>query len=1006
MPLFLCSFLGNSFRNLFTSLAMKNIYILILVLFFLKGNSQSYWQQEVNYNIDVALNDSTHTLDGFISIQYKNNSPETLNEIWMHLWPNAYKETSTAFAKQLLENGRTDFRFSKASQKGYINKLDFKVNAEAVKWNLDDKHIDIAKITLNQPLKSGESITISTPFFVKIPKTFSRLGHEGNSYQISQWYPKPAVFDQTGWHAMPYLDMGEFYSEYGSFDVTITLPQNYIVAATGDLQTISEHQWIDSLIAFFKTDTIFSPVKKKQRKNIDKFPASSSATKTLHFTQSKVHDFAWFADKRFRIYRDTIILPETNRKVIATAMFLKSSLPVWKKATNYIKDAVLFYSKKVGEYPYSVVTAVEGGLGAGGGMEYPTITVIGEVSNPISLDEVITHEVGHNWFYGILGSNERANPWMDEGVNSYYERLYMKTKYPNAKLLGRFGNTGLAAMLDLKRWKKSDLNYLAYLMQARENRDQAATLAADAFTEINTGVVIYMKTALLLDYLKNHLGESVFDKTMQTYFNRWQFKHPQPQDFRKVFEEESAQNLSWWFDSLLNTTKKIDVAIKHAKLFDDGTVQADLHQNIVGVPPLSTVFDGKKIVNDSAMASLDVNYKNNFYYPKRVAKRTPPLRLQFLQSLENPERTQICFAPWYGWNNYDKSEFGLAFYNPIFPTQRFQYLIAPAYSIAAKTLIGGFNLRYNFFPEEGSIQQITFGVNGKRYSYLLFPQAKQFNKIEPNIAIEFKKKNARSPNTHYLKLRSTNIWLDYSYKQIKSVVSKTQYYYVNEIAYTFERNTTLNPFRIQVLAQQSDYFLQLRAEANFKISYKQKNKGFDIRIFAGGNPVYFKPKNDISAPLGRLYLSMNTAQNNIYWLQRDYMFDETFIDRNGNDKYLGRQVALTQGAFRSLTTFGGTRNFLMSANFAPDLPIPIPIYPWASTAMVLTELNKVEFAAEVGFSIGWKNIFEINVPIATTKNIKENQEQILGYKRFFQRISFTAKFNLGKPADWIKRIVG
>jgi hypothetical protein len=982
---------------------MKQFFTLLFLPFSYYVFAQNYWQQEVNYSIDVELNDTAHLLNGFISIQYKNNSPETLNEIWMHLWPNAYKNNQTAFAKQLLENGRTDFRFSKPYQKGFIAKIDFKVNAETVKWDYDTQNIDIAKISLNQPLKPGETITISTPFLVQLPKTFSRLGHEGQSYQISQWYPKPAVFDAQGWHPMPYLDMGEFYSEYGSFDVRITLPKNYVVGATGELQTIQEQIWIDSLIEVFKKDTTLLSSRKK-RKTIDEFPPSAHELKTIRFTQSKVHDFAWFADKRYRILRDTVELPKSHRKVLCTAMFPKSSLPLWKKAPDYLKDAILHYSNQVGEYPYNVVTAVEGALEAGGGMEYPTITVIGSVGNAESLDEVITHEVGHNWFYGILGSNERINPWMDEGVNSYYERIYMKAKYPNQKLFGVFGNTKLAGMLDIKRWKQADMNYLAYLVQARENRDQAATLPAYEFTSLNTGIIVYMKTALLLEYLKAHLGEATFNKAMQTYFNRWQFKHPQPSDFKNVFEEISGENLSWWFDTLLGTTKKNDVKLKSAKLLSDGTVEATLIKRLPGVPPLPTIFDGKKIVNDSAMLSFDINRKNNFYYPKRIAKHTPPLRLQFLQSIENPERTQICFAPWYGWNNYDKSEFGLAFYNPILPTQKFKYLIAPAYSIAAKTIIGGFNMSYNLFPEEGNIQHIAFGINGKRYSYLLFPESKQFNKLEPNILIEFKKKYARSPNTHFLKLRSTNIWLAYSFRQMKETVNRTQHYYVNEIAYKFERKTTLHPFDIQVQMQQSDYFMQLRAEANFRISYKQKNKGFDIRIFAGGNPVYFKPKNDISAPLGRLYLSMNTLQNNIYWLQRDYMFDETFIDRNGYDKYLGRQVTYTQGAFRSLTTFGATRNFLLSANFSSALPIPVPIYPWASTAVILNEQNKFDFAAEVGFSVGWKNLFEIHVPIATTKNIRENQEQIFGYKRFFQRISFTATFNLGKPMDWIRRI--
>ncbi len=978
-------------------------------------SQKNYFQQEVNYSIDVELNDTLHTLTGFISIEYKNNSPQALNEIWMHLWSNAYKNTETAFAKQMLENGSTEFRFSKAFEKGAIGKLSFKVNAETVKWALDSTHIDIAKITLNKSLLPGEKITITTPFTVKIPKTFSRLGHEGQSYQISQWYPKPAVFDLNGWHPMPYLDQGEFYSEFGTFDVRITLPKNYVVGATGELQTASEHAWMDSLIMAQAGDTLLKNEKRKRRKNGDAFPPSSSEMKTIEFKQNNIHDFAWFADKRYIVRRDTVELPASKRKVLCTTMFKPSSKMLWKNSTDYLKDAILHYSEKVGEYPYNVVTAVEGALKAGGGMEYPTITVIGGASSEESLDEVITHEVGHNWFYGILASNERKHPWMDEGVNSYYEREYMKRKYPNSKVLGGIADSGLGKMLDVKRWKQTDMNYLAYLLQARENRDQKATLPAHEFTPLNMGIVVYLKTALLLDYLKNYLGENRFDSCMYTYFNQWKFKHPQPDDFRKTFEEVSGENLSWWFDSLLNTTKKPDVKIKRVEVMNDSITNISYKKNYDFIRVLPSVMMKNKVVNDTSWSMPDIRRRNNFFHFKKSKKSNPahpspltphpaPLRLQFLTSIENPERTQICFAPWIGGNNYDKFFAGVAFYNPILPAQRFTYLIAPAYSVRAKTVVGGFRMNYHFYPEEGSVQHFSFGVNGKRYSYWLQPEPMQFNKIEPNISIEFKKKHPRSPNTHFLNLRSVNVWLDYSFKQGKETVERTQHYYVNEAVYRFERKTTLHPFDVSATVQQTDYFLQMRAEANFRISYKQKNKGFDIRIFAGGNPLYFKAGNDISAPLGRLYLSMNTLQNNVYWLQRDYTFDETFIDRNGQSNVVGRQIAHTQGAFRSLTTFGATRKFLLSSNFSTQLPIPVPIYPWASMAMVYNELNKAEFAAEVGVSVGLKDMLEIHIPFATTKNIRDNQE-LFGYKRFFQRISFTAKIKLGQPLDLIRRFL-
>ena len=186
---------------------------------------KEYFQQHVSYEIDVQLNDSDHTLSAFEKILYTNNSPDTLTYIWFHIWPNAYKNDSTALAKQLLRLGSTRFHYSKEKDRGYIDSLDFSVNGLSANWEVHPEWIDVIKLQLPSPLLPSDSVIIETPFFVKLPKIFSRLGHSGKHYEITQWYPKPAVYDKDGWHPMPYLNMGEFYSEFGSFDVTITLPR-------------------------------------------------------------------------------------------------------------------------------------------------------------------------------------------------------------------------------------------------------------------------------------------------------------------------------------------------------------------------------------------------------------------------------------------------------------------------------------------------------------------------------------------------------------------------------------------------------------------------------------------------------------------------------------------------------------------------------------------------------------------------------------------------------------
>jgi hypothetical protein len=356
---------------------MPGRFVLLITMLSLlqQLSAQTYWQQEVNYSIDVSLNDKQHSLDGFETMEYINHSPDTLRFIWIHLWPNAYKNDKTAFTDQQLENGYTGFYFSDAAEKGYINKLNFKVNDQTAETVDHPQHIDIVQLILPSPLAPGGKIMITTPFHVQLPFNFSRGGHVGDSYQVTQWYPKPAVYDKNGWHPMPYLDQGEFYSEFGSFDVKITVPENYAVAATGELQEENEKAWLRSRSGFN-----WQPQKQKIKTKAgsyktvhQQFPPSSTRTKTLNFKQSRVHDFSWFADKRFIVKTDTCSLP-SGKIIRVAAFYTPDEKAQWSKSLDFAKDAVRFRSQYIGEYPYNVVTVVQGPKGYGSGMEYPTVT--------------------------------------------------------------------------------------------------------------------------------------------------------------------------------------------------------------------------------------------------------------------------------------------------------------------------------------------------------------------------------------------------------------------------------------------------------------------------------------------------------------------------------------------------------------------------------------------------------------------------------------------------------
>lgn len=514
---------------------LKFPYYFLLLLPLTGLSQKKYWQQEVNYRIQVSLNDEQHTLSGNVQLEYINHSPDTLFFIWFHLWPNAYKSDQTAFSEQLLINGRTDFYFSKDAQRGYINRLNFKVNGVTANAEDHPGYIDVVKLVLPSPLLPGGTINITTPFHEKLPDNFSRGGHTGQSYQVTQWYPKPAVYDAKGWHPMPYLDQGEFYSEFGRYEVQITVPDNYAIAATGELQEDAEKQWLNKRIDFppytakpaaanRKPQSGGTQAARNAKKN-ESFPPSSTQTKTLTFKQNNVHDFAWFADKRFRVLHDTLTLP-SGRIVNCYAYYLPEKHALWQKSIGYIKKTLLFHSRLLGEYPYNTATVVDAKMGFSGGMEYPTITAITGKYDEKSLDQVIGHELGHNWFYGILASNEREHPWMDEGMNSYYDNRYDQEQYPQpVKKKKPFINISFGTDETLQ---------LLYSTK----KDQPIETPSHSFTQLNYGLIAYSKTAKWLELIEERMGRTAFDSMMQEYYRNWQFKHPSPQDVETMLRSK------------------------------------------------------------------------------------------------------------------------------------------------------------------------------------------------------------------------------------------------------------------------------------------------------------------------------------------------------------------------------------------------------------------------------------------------------------------------------------
>lgn len=950
-------------------------------------NSQNagYFQQEVNYNIDVTLDDENHILRGFESFDYLNNSPNSLDFLYIHIWPNAYKNGETALARQLARMGNYTLKDPKEGDLGYIDSLNFKVNDEVVKWELDSENIDICKVYLNSPLSPGETITVSTPFKVQIPSgRISRLGHIGQSYQITQWYPKPAVYDENGWNTMPYLTQGEFYSEFGSFDVSITLPKNYVIGATGDkIDGEEEVQFLEDKIDFTKNYLKDPDNPQFASLNKNEFPKSDKETKTVRFYQENVHDFAWFADKRYLVLKGEVELPISKRKVETWALFTTDDADLWEKSIEYLNDATYYYSLWNGEYPYNHVTAVDGTISAGGGMEYPNITVIGSSGSDKGLEVVIMHEVGHNWFYGILGSNERVHAWMDEGINSYNETRYMEHKYPDYNMLAIFVGEDIIKNKDPRQTYKAGDQFM-YMLTAGNYADQPMQIHSDDYSNINYGAIVYKKTAFVFGYLAQYLGQETFDQCMHIYFETWKFKHPKPKDIRAIFEKESGKDLSWFFEDIVKTSKKIDFKICHIEDLKDGTYKVTVQNTGEISAPFSvgTIEPEKLISNDISWFDPlevgvktdviikaekkdrisidpngempDFNRQNNISKTSGILKKVEPVSLKLGLRLNDGQKSQVFWVPLWAWNEYDKNMLGVNIHNTVIPLKSFEYSITPLYSFSENEL-NGF-ARFSYYREN-----TQFHLRGQSFTEIsnrLLDQ--KYLLISPEVKIKLKTP-LRSRKNRSLTLKSNYIQkyqTTYADDDTETVFSEAPYHFVNEVKFNMSYSNISSKYDIEFKVQQiiedwGNYLYPISVESNYTIKDKRGKDQFIIRAFAGK---YIEASNSAA------YRWNTNGQNGL----NDYEYDGLYLGRTETSDLLSRQTYANQGGL--LKSFGTSgNNWMISGQVDYKLPIGLPLYLYMGAALLdnrdFVEGSSewdIDYAGGISFKTG---AFNINIPL-------------------------------------------
>ncbi len=536
---------------------MKKMRLLVTILLVqgfvfsaLAQNQTSYWQQHVDYAMEVDMDVETYQYTGTQKLVYTNNSPESLNRVYYHLYFNAFQPGSEMDMRlqsivdpderMVDENKKSRIAALNSSEIGYLHTETLTQDGNKVTFNEEGT---VLVVNLASPIPPGGKTTFEMTFKGQVPVQIRRSGRnnkDGVALSMSQWYPKMAEYDFEGWHADPYIAR-EFHGVWGDFDVKLTIDKNYTVGGTGYLQNPQEigHGYEDA----------GTSVKKQKGKKL-----------TWHFKAPMVHDFMWAADPEY--VHDVL-----QMKNGPTLHFLYKNDPkyaeTWKAVQPLTEKAMNFFNKNIGEYPYEQYSVIQGG---DGGMEYAMSTLITGGDKPGSVIGTMIHELAHSWFQHVLATNEAKHEWMDEGFTSFISAL-CSNKIREQGKENPFENS-----------------YKRYYDLVQSGKEQPQATHADRY-DSNTpyGISAYSKGAIFLAQLGYVIGQDKLMETVKKYYADFKFKHPVPNDIKRTAEKVSGMELGWYLTDWTQTTNTIDYGIK--KVSENGS-ETTITLERIGLMPM------------------------------------------------------------------------------------------------------------------------------------------------------------------------------------------------------------------------------------------------------------------------------------------------------------------------------------------------------------------------------------------------------------------------------------
>ena len=931
--------------------AISNILIIFLLL------SLQGFSQQNRIKIKATLDAKENKLNIQQKITIHNKSDSILSRIYLHNWPNSYRDRKTPLSKRFIEDFRKDLYFSKKKYLGFSDIKNITVNFENSEYNELKNHSDIVEIPLKKPLIPNDSLEIYATYIVKIPNSkFTGYGANKNGFHLRYWYLTPVVYD-NGWQLMSNLNLDDLYEHPTDFKIDLNTPKEFVVESNlYQYETKKDSFNNYFLIGKNKTDIILGIYKKNK--------------------------FKTFKTNLADVHTDVI-----NKEID------------YKLTTNILNRELLFLEEYLGKYPHQEIyidKVTQRKNPIYGLNQLPNF--LRPFSDVFKWDVTMFKALTKKYLENTILINKRKDHWFIDGLQNYLMIEYVAKFYPEIKLLGKFSDFWPVKSFNISKLNFNDKYQFVYQFTARKFLDQALTTPADSLSNFNRKIVNKYKAGLGFKYLNEYLEDDVLKKTIKELYLKNRLEIISSQQFYNILSRKTNKDIDWFFGDYINTSKKIDYTIKKISTKQDSlNITIKNKRNITtpfalyGLKKDSIIFKkwfkGIKTsetisIQNKNYDQLVLNYEN--LYPEhntfdnweKLDRKifNKPLKFSFFKDINDPYYNQFFYQPEFSYNFYNGLILGMKLHNKPLIKRNFEFKIYPAYATKSKTLTGSFNLIFNQYFEKTKIYKIAVGMVGSTLDYAPNLSYKSFI---PYIDVIFKRPTLRDAS--FKSLRAKLLHID---KEIAPNLTKTSQdnYSVFSLSYNFNKSDIIKESRYSFNTEFSKEFSKASLDIRYR-SLTTSNTQLDFRIFAG------------------TFLSNHTTSDYFsFGLDRanDYLFELNYFGRSEDSGIFSKQFIIAEGGFKSVLPTRFANQSMLAFNSSVGLWRWVEFYN--DVAFLKNKQTPVYFAYENGIRLNFiDRIFEIYFPFYSNNGWEISQAS------YPEKIRFTLSGDFGSIFNFFRR---